>query len=235
MVPQTNLYGFTRQPATADRAFAQFLTQTYAWMATGLCVSASTAYAVANLPALQQLVYGNRLMPFGLLLAQMALVFTLASKVSTMSRTAAGWLFLGYSLLTGMSLSVLFVTYTQASLAQCFFTSAVAFGGLSMFGVVTRRSMSGVGQFCTFGLFGMMAAVLVNLFIQSTALQFVASCAGVVIFSGLTAYDSQRLKEMYMMTGGAGNLAIHGALILYLDFINLFVSMLQLFGDRRRD
>jgi FtsH-binding integral membrane protein len=225
---------FAARPAIADSAFVRFLYLTYAWMASGLAVSGLTAYVVASTPSIERLIHGNSLVLMGLFVAQMGLVITIGRKVATLSAPAAGGLFLAYSWLNGIVLSSIFMAYTQASLTQAFVISGGAFAGLSLFGAVTKRDLSPVGHFMMFGLIGILLASVVNMFMHSSAIHFICSCAGVLVFAGLTAYDNQRLKYMFSVTGGAGNLAIHGALTLYLDFINMFLFVLQLFGDRRR-
>ena len=233
MALQTPVYERAPQSSSIEQLFAQFLTATYAWMAAGLSASALTALAVASSPAMLTALARNPMLPLVLIVAQVGLVVVLTRQVTTLSQQAAGALFLAYSVLSGVSLSSLFLLYTRTSLVNCFGTCAVSFVGLSLFGAVTKRSLSGLGQFCTFGMFGLMAALLLNLFMQSSAIQFISSCVGVLVFGGLIAYDTRQLRDMFMMTAGAGNLAIHGALMLYLDFINLFVSMVRLFGERR--
>lgn len=222
-----------RRSAAADAGMVQFLWTTHAWMSLGLAVSGVTAWLVANTPALLRIIVGNPLVFFGLVIGQFAMVMVFARKVATVSAGTAGRMFLGYALLNGMTLSSIFVVYAHATLTQAFFVTAGAFAGLSVFGAVTKRDLGPMQQFLMVGVIGIVLASIVNMFFQSAALNFVTSCAGVLVFAGLTAYDNQRLKQMYAVTGGAGNLAINGALMLYLDFVNMFLFLLRLFDNRR--
>ena len=224
-----------RRPVAArsDSGVAAFLYSTYRWMALGLALTGVTAWFVANTPAAASLVLGNRIVLYGLLFAELGLVMSLGAMAPRLSAVAAGGMFLGYSFLNGLTLSTLFFAYTRASLAQAFFVTAASFAALSVYGSTTKRDLAPVGQFMFVGLIGLVIASLVNLFFHSPAVYWVSTYAGVLIFAGLTAYDNQRLRHMYFATGGAGNLAINGALQLYLDFVNMFLFVLRLFGDRR--
>jgi FtsH-binding integral membrane protein len=165
------------------------------------------------------------------------LVFFLSFRINTMSVSAAQATFWAYAALVGLSLSSIFLIYTGQSVVQTFFVTAAAFGGLSLYGYTTKRSLSAMGSFLIMGVFGIIIASIVNIFLQSSALQFAISVIGVLAFAGLTAYDTQRIKEMYFEADDvavAGRKAIMGALTLYLDFINLFMFLLQLMGNRQR-
>lgn len=169
------------------------------------------------------------------ILAPLAMVFFLSFRLERLAPSTARVLFLVYAALVGLSLSSIFLVYTHASVARVFFITAAAFGGLSLWGYTTKRDLSAMGSFLVMGLFGIIIASLVNIFLASTALQFAISVVGVLVFSGLTAWDTQRIKEMYYEADGADVAArksILGALMLYLDFINLFMMLLQLFGQR---
>ena len=202
-------------------------------MATGLGITGLVAYFVGMSPTAVEYIAMNRGLVWGLFIAQIGLVLAfsaLAHKVSSATATA---MFLGYAFMVGLSFSVLFMVYTQASIAQMFLITAGSYGGLAFVGATTKRDLSGVGHFAVMGLWGVVIASIVGFFWHSSMLQFMISCAGVVVFAALTAFDTQKLKEMYAQRGDAGNLAIRGALTLYLDFINLFLFLLRLFGTRR--
>ena len=219
--------------ATAERVTA-FLRAVYGWMAAGLGVTALVAYAVANSPLLGVLVQ-SQLLVIGLFVAQLALVFVLSARVDRLAAGTAAWLFIGYAALTGVTLSVLVLVYTGASMATTFVVTAGMFGGLAFYGTTTRRSLAGAGQFFFMGLIGLVLASIVGMFWHSDALQFLISVIGVIVFTGLTAWDAQRLKAMALEVSGsqAGSHAVVGALSLYLDFLNLFLFLLRFLGDRR--
>lgn len=222
-------------PAAADERVSSFLRGVYGWMFGGLLVTAAVALATASSPALVQTLVTNRILFFGLFIAELALVYVVSAKVDTLSPTASAGLFLLYSALNGITLSLILLVYTGGSIVTAFLTTAGMFGGLALYGTVTKRSMDGIGSFAMMGLFGVIIAMLVNFFLKSPALSFVMSVACVIVFTGLTAYDAQRLKKMALAVDGpqSGSYAVSGALSLYLNFINLFLSLLRLFGNRR--
>jgi FtsH-binding integral membrane protein len=171
-----------------------------------------------------------------LVLAPLALVFWISFRIENMQASTARTLFFIYAGLLGLSLATIFLAYTATSITRVFFISAAAFGALSFYGYTTKRDLSPIGSFLIMGLFGIIIASLVGLFWHSTALQFAISVIGVIVFAGLTAWDTQKIKEMYDVNDDgtvAGRKAVMGALSLYLDFINLFLMLLRLFGDRR--
>src|SRR5262245_3528875 len=220
--------------AAAERVTA-FLRLVYGWMAGGLAVTALVASIVVSSPALLQVVFGNRIMFYGLIAAQLGLVFFLSSRAQTLAPSTAALLCVAYSALTGATLSVVLLAYTGASLATTFVVTAGMFAALAVFGTTTTRSLVGVGQFFFMGLIGLILASVVGLFWHSNALQFLISVVGVLVFTGLTAYDAQRLKQMALAIpeGQAGSMAVGGALSLYLNFINLFLFLLRFTGSRR--
>lgn len=220
--------------ASVDSAFTQFLAKTYAWMAGGLSLSGVVAYAIANMPAVQHAIFGNSFVLLLAIVAQLVLVGVFTAKAATLSSERAGALFLSYSALNGLTLAGAALVYTQAALTQAFVITALSFGALAVYGTVTKRNLAPMTQFLTMGLVGVTLAMVVNIFVRSSGLDFVVSCAGALLFAGMTAYDHHRLRRMYDMTGGQGNLAINGALMLYLDFINLFMFILRLSDNRRR-
>lgn len=216
---------------------SRFLTRVYGWMAAGLVLTALTAGFTATSPALLSVIFGNRIVYWGLLLGTLGLVAWLTGLVGRMSASTASAVFLAYSALNGLTLSAVFIVYTGQSVASTFVVAAGTFGAMSLYGFVTKRSLAGLGSFCFMGLIGVLIAGLVNLFVTSSTLSFVISCVGVIVFVGLTAYDTQKLKQMASLVdadseeGRKG--AIQGALALYLDFINLFLMLLRFLGRRR--
>jgi FtsH-binding integral membrane protein len=217
----------------ATDAERRFMSAVYRWMTFGLALTALVAWAVAGSEAAVALVLGNRLVFFGLILAELALVFALSAAASRLSPATAGGLFLLYSALNGATLSVVLLAYTGASVTLAFVSTAGTFGAMSLYGTVTRRDLSSWGSFLFMGLVGVVLASVVNLFMRSSMMSFVISCAAVVVFTGLAAYDTQKLRALARAGGGTGGLAVNGALRLYLDFVNLFLALLRLLGGRR--
>jgi FtsH-binding integral membrane protein len=218
-----------------DERVGAFLSKVYGWMFFGLLVTAVTAFAVASSPAILEIIFSNRLVFWVLLIAQLGLVFYLSVRVAKVAPTTAAALFILYSALTGVTSSVILLLYTGASITSTFIITAGMFGATAVFGTVTKRSLAGLGQFLFMGLIGVILASIVGLFWQSGALQFVISVVGVLVFTGLTAWDAQRLKQMAVALpdGRVGAYAVVGALSLYLDFINLFFFLLRFTGGRR--
>jgi uncharacterized protein len=218
-----------------DERVSAFLSKVYGWMFAGLLITAVIAFAVASSPALIETLVTNRLLFWGMLIAQLAVVFYLSARVDKMAPTTAAGLFILYSALVGVTSSLILLIYTGASIASTFIITAGMFGTMAVFGSVTKRSLAGLGQFLFMGLIGLILAMIVGFFWQNDALQFVISVVGVLIFTGLTAWDAQRLKQMAVALpdGRVGAYAVVGALSLYLDFINLFFFLLRLTGGRR--
>jgi len=209
-----------------------------AWLITGLAAWGAFQLAVTGdgqLTAFGQLIYASAFR-WIVILAPLAAVMFLSFRIQSMSVGAAQATFWVYAGLVGLSLSTIFLVYTGTSITQTFFATAAAFGGLSLYGYTTRRDLSAFGSFLIMGVIGLLIAMLINIFLQSSALGFAISAIGVLVFAGLTAYDTQKIKEMYFegdVADVAGRKAIMGALRLYLDFINLFMFLLQFMGDRR--
>lgn len=218
-----------------DERVGAFLSKVYGWMFFGLLVTAVTAYGVASSPAIIEIIFSNRLVFWALLIAQLGLVFYLSARVDKIAPTTAAGLFILYATLTGVTSSVILLLYTGASITSTFIITAGMFGATAVFGTVTKRSLAGLGQFLFMGLIGLILASIVGIFWQSGALQFVISVVGVLVFTGLTAWDAQRLKQMAVALpdGRVGAYAVVGALSLYLDFINLFFFLLRFTGGRR--
>ncbi len=215
-----------------------FMRHVYQWMTVGLLVTAATAYFVATSPTLLSLIFGSSVGVIILAVAVIALPMALMGMISRLSAPAATAIFVIYSALMGAFLSSLLLVYTGTSVMQTFVTCAGMFAGMSLYGTVTKRDLTGMGSFMTMGLIGIFIAMIVNFFLASSMLTFVISILGVIIFTGLTAYDTQKLRQFganaplddaTAMRRGA----LLGALTLYLDFINLFLMLLRLIGDRR--
>lgn len=224
----------TTTVATAERVTA-FLRKVYGWMFVGLGITASVAYFVASTPGAARAIATNPILLIGLFVAEIGLVIFLSARVQRLAPSTAAGLFIAYSALNGATLSLILLLYTGASIASTFVVTAGMFGALALFGSVTKRSLAGVGQFAFMGLIGVILASLVGFFWHSAGLQFGISIVGVIVFTALTAWDAQRLKQWALATpeGQTGSYAIVGALSLYLDFINLFLFILRIFGNRR--
>jgi len=231
-----------QQPAWISASTAEmesrtraFIRSVYGWMFGGLLTTAFAALWVVMSPAMQQLVLGTPMVRFGLIIAELGIVFWLSFKIRTMAPSTAAAAFLVYSLFNGLTLSVIAFAYTTSSITMAFVTAAGMFGAMSIYGMVTKRDLTSIGSFFFMGLIGIVICMVVNLFLKSDGLSFVISLLGVVIFLGLTAWDNQKLKVMATATGPQQeSFAVIGALMLYLDFINLFLFLLRLFGGRRR-
>ncbi len=215
-----------------EKSEQTFIQRVYQWMAAGLAFTGAVAMWVATSPAFLQALSGG--MFFVLMIAEIGLVFWLSSRALQMSPTAAIGAFLVYSGLNGLTLSFIFLVYTSASIASVFFITAGTFAAVSLYGWVTKQDLTSMGSFFFMGLIGLIIASVVNIFFRSPALYWVISYVGVALFIGLTAYDTQQLKRIHQSgAGSTDQMAILGALKLYLDFINLFLMLLRIFGRRR--
>ncbi|MFP4329693.1 MAG: Bax inhibitor-1/YccA family protein [Alkalispirochaetaceae bacterium] len=227
-----------------DRAISQgfvreqtILKNVYMWMTLGLAITGVVALLVSSNEGMVRTLLGNRALFFGLIIGELGLVFWLSARIHTMSPATATAAFAGYSILNGVTLSVVFLIYTAASIAQAFFVAAGMFGTMSLWAMTTRKDLSSVGNYLIMGLFGIIIASLVNMFIGSSALSWGISFVGVFLFLGLTAYDTQIIKQWSAQMSDADEatfmrLSIMGALKLYLDFINIFLFLLRLLGNR---
>ena len=215
----------------------RFMVRVYNWMTAGLAITGFMAFYVSNNETIMGIIFGNPFMPIVLMIVQIGLVFWLASRVMQMSVRQATGVFMLYAGLTGITFSFIFVVYTSASITSTFLVTAGTFGAMSLYGYTTKKDLTSWGSFLFMGLIGIIIASVVNMFMQSTMMHMIITYAGVLIFVGLTAYDTQKIKEMNIL-GNEGTdedtkEAIRGALTLYLDFINLFLMLLRLIGDRR--
>ena len=238
--------GYRTDQVAIDAGLRAYMLRVYNYMAAGVALTGLVAWftfsaAVTDAGGSMQLTsFGHAIFQSPLMwvfvLAPLALVFALSYGINRLSAGTALMLFFVYAGLLGLSLASIFLVYTGASITRVFFISAATFGALSLYGYTTQRDLTGIGSFMFMGLIGIVIASLVNIFLKSTGLDWAISIIGVIVFVGLTAYDTQRIKEMYSVNDDgtiSGRKAVMGALSLYLDFINLFLMMLRLFGDRR--
>jgi len=215
----------------------RFMVRVYNWMTAGLAITGFMAFYISGSETMMNIIFGNPIMPIVLIVAQIGLVFWLASRVMQMSVSQATGVFMLYAGLTGVTFSAIFMTYTASSITSTFMVTAGTFGAMSLYGYTTKKDLTSWGSFLFMGLIGIIIASVVNIFMQSSMMHMIITYAGVLIFVGLTAYDTQKIKEMNIL-GNEGTdedtkEAIRGALTLYLDFINLFLMLLRLMGDRR--
>jgi len=228
------------QTSTAETANATlvqesrraFMSRVYGWMFAGLWITGMVALFTVSNESVRNVVINWY---FPLVLAELGLVFVLSMVAPRLSGPVAALMFIGYSVLTGLTLSLLFYRYTSGSIAQAFFMTAGAFGAMSLYGTITKKDLSAWASFLFMGLVGVLIAGVVNIFMGSDMLGFVIACASVIVFAGLTAYQTQKLREMHAATGysSTATASIVGALMLYLAFINLFLALLRIFGQRR--
>jgi FtsH-binding integral membrane protein len=229
------MYYASQQPIAArgQTIASDALWSTYRWMTLGLAVTGLVALGVASSPTAVAFILGNPILFFGLLIAQIGLVLGFSAAATRASTGAVAAMFLAYAALTGVTFSTLFIAYTASSIAGVFFITAGAFAGLSAVGYFTKADLSAIGRFAIFALIGIIIASVVNLFLQSSGLQWLVSVIGVLLFGALTAYDTQKLKALFATGEAHANMALVGALVLYLDFVNMFLFLLRLFGRRR--
>lgn len=226
-----------QQYAIPSVDLAAYMTRVFGWMTLALVVTAITALFVASTPALVNIFLANRFVFLGLIIGEVLLVGALAGMVHRISSAAATAVFIGYSILNGLTLSIIFFAFTTSSIALCFFITAGTFGFMAAYGYFTKNDLTSVGNFSMMALIGLLIASLANWFMQSETLYWIISYAGVFIFIGLTAYDAQKIKQQALTMANDSETvqksAIMGALTLYLDFINLFLFILRIFGGRK--
>lgn len=216
----------------------EFVRSVYNWMAIGLALTGLVAFYVANSESMMRLIFGNKIIFFGLIIGELALVFTISARVQKIKASTATALFVLYAALNGATLSVIFLIYTRTSITSTFFICAATFITCSIYGMTTKRDLTSLGGFMAMGLIGIIIASVVNMFIGSYGIHMIISYIGVIVFVGLTAYDTQKLKTMALSqpagldAGVVRKGAILGALSLYLDFINLFLMLLRILGNR---
>lgn len=227
---------YTRQYAPSV-SFPVLMRKVYTWMALAMIITGITAYGVATSPAIIEAIFTNRMLFWGLIIAEFGLVFGISGMINKLGLATATLMFIAYSVINGALLSTIFLLYTMQSIGTVFFITAGTFGIMALIGYTTKTDLTSLGKMLFMALIGIIIATVVNIFVGSTGLQMVISYIGVIIFVGLTAYDSQKIKHMLMTQNsadeGAQKLALLGALTLYLDFINLFIYLLRIFGSRR--
>ena len=219
-----------------SEAFPVLMRKVYVWMTLALAITGFTAYGVATSLGILQAIYTNRILFWGLIIAEFALVFGVTAAINKLSLTTATLMFILYSVINGALLSSIFLIYTASSVAVVFFITAGTFGAMALIGYTTKTDLSSMGKILFMALIGMIIATVVNLFVKSDGLTTILSYVGVLIFVGLTAYDTQKIKNMLLeapdASEAAQKMALLGALTLYLDFINLFIYLLRIFGKR---
>ena len=232
-----NLYDSSYKSTTGTSVLSMVMRKVYGRMFLALVVTALTSLYVASSPAILSVVLGNRAVFFGLMIAELAVVFVVSGMLNKLSTTTATLLFYLYAVLNGVVFSSIFVVYDLGSIASTFFITAGVFGAMSVYGMVTKNDMNKFGSYCIMGLFGLIIASIVNIFVASSTLDWIISLFGVALFIGLTAWDTQKIKNVAYVTDPSqtGKLATIGALSLYLDFINLFLYLLRIFGGRSND
>lgn len=236
---EDRLYELIREKEQmAAVAFPALMRKVYVWMTLALVITGFTAYAVANSPGIMSAIIANRMLMWGLLIGEFALVWYVSARIDRLSLSTATLLFILYSVLNGATLSIIFLAYTMTSIASVFFITAGTFAAMSLVGYFTKKDLSGLGRILFMALIGLIIATLVNVFlIKSGGFSLIVSYVGVLIFVGLTAYDTQRIKNMLVeaddVSAEAQKIALMGALALYLDFINLFLYLLRIFGGNK--
>ena len=227
---------FRERELEASAALPVLMRKVYLWMTLALVITGFTAFAVATTPNLQALVFYNQWIMWGLIIAEVVLLLVISAGINKLSLTTATLLFVLYSVINGATLSIIFVAYSIGTISTVFFITAGTFAVMAFIGYVVKADLSGMGKILFMALIGIIIATIVNLFVKSSGLDMIISYAGVLIFVGLTAYDTQKIKNMLMMAGDTSEMsqkiALLGALSLYLDFINLFIYLLRIFGKR---
>lgn len=218
-------------------AFPVLMRKVFVWMALALVITGVTAYGVATTPSLLIAIVTNKALFWGLIIAELALVFAVSGALNRLSLATATLLFVLYSVVNGATLSVIFLAYSMPAIIQTFFITAGTFGVMALVGYTTKTDLTSLGKLLFMALIGLVIATVVNMFVGSTGFDYILSYVGVLIFVGLTAYDTQKIKQMCMQAPDAGEhmqkLALLGALSLYLDFINLFLYLLRIFGNNK--
>jgi len=225
------------QELSMSEAFPALMRKVYVWMTLALVITGVAAFGVATSPGVMSVIYGNQIVFWGLMIAELALVFSISGAINRLSLTTATLLFVLYSVINGVVLSSIFLVYTASSIASVFFITAGTFAVMAFIGYTTKTDLSSLGKILLMAVIGIIIASLVNVFfVKSTGFDLIISYVGVLVFVGLTAYDSQKIKQMLLMAPDAGEasqkLALLGALSLYLDFINLFIYLLRILGKR---
>ena len=220
-------------------AFPALMRKVFVWMTLALAITGITAYGVASTPSLIMAILGNKALFWGLIIAELVLVFSVSGAINRLSLGTATLMFIGYSVLNGAMLSSIFYVYSPMVIAKVFFITAGTFGVTAFYGYTTKKDLTSIGKILFMALIGLIIATVVNMFLKSPGFDYILSYVGVAVFTGLTAWDSQKIKQMlqtqYDVSEGAQKLALLGALTLYLDFINLFLYLLRIFGGSNKD
>lgn len=228
---------FANRQKEMSEAFPVLMRKVYVWMTLALAITGMTAYYVATSPTLLTAIYSSKVLFYGLLIAELALVFGVSAAINRLSLLSATLMFILYSVINGVTMSCIFLLYEVSSIATVFFITAGTFGAMALIGYTTKTDLSSMGRILFMALIGLIIATLVNMFIQSSGLTMVLSYIGVIVFVGLTAWDTQKIKVLLMQATDANEeaqkVALLGALTLYLDFVNLFIYLLRIFGRRR--
>ena len=230
--------GLVKDSYAAKAAQSTLMRSVYTWMTLALAITGLTAMYMAKSMTVINMMMESQFMFWGIIIAEVALVMFLSARINKISFTSATLMFIAYSVLNGITLSILFLVYTMSSIATTFFVTAGTFGIMALYGYVTKKDLSRLGSLCTMGVIGLIIAILVNMFLQNTMMDIIISCIGVLLFVGLTAYDAQKIKNLLSgddveVNETTQKIALMGALTLYLDFINLFIYLLRLMGDRK--
>ena len=235
---ENNFYNQVEERAQSSAlSFPALMSKVYLWMTLALVVTGMTAYYVASSPAILYAIVSNQIAFWGLFIGELVLVFVLSSRIMSLSFVTASLMFVIYSIMNGVFFSFILLAYTEQSIATTFLITAGTFGAMSLFGFVTKRDLSTMGRILFMLLIGLIIATVVNIFMKAEGMTLILNYAGVVIFVGLTAYDTQSIKQMLQEHGdkeGAEKFALLGSLSLYLDFINLFIYLLRFFGESRK-
>ena len=235
---ENNFYNQVEERAQSSAlSFPALMSKVYLWMTLALVVTGMTAYYVASSPAILYAIVSNQIAFWGLFIGELVLVFVLSSRIMSLSFVTASLMFVIYSIMNGVFFSFILLAYTEQSIATTFLITAGTFGAMSLFGFVTKRDLSTMGRILFMLLIGLLIATVVNIFMKAEGLTLILNYAGVVIFVGRTAYDTQSIKQMLQEHGdkeGAEKIALLGSLSLYLDFINLFLYLLRFFGESRK-
>ena len=235
---EERLYELIREKEqSATYAMPSLMRKVYVWMTLAMMITGFTAYGVASSPAILTAIFTNRILFWGLIIAEFALVWSVSARINRMSFSTATAVFILYSAITGLTFSSIFVVFSMSSIATTFFITAGMFAAMALVGSFTKKDLSGIGKFALMALIGLIIAGIVNMFLRNAMMDFIVSGIGVLVFAGLTAYDSQKIRQMLQMQSeineSTQKLALFGSLSLYLDFINIFLYLLRFFGSSR--
>lgn len=238
MIEEKNIYALGEQELTRVSAYSKLMRSVYLWMTFALIITGLTAATVAFSPAMLSMLFSSKITFYGLIIAELAVVIILSARIQKLSFTTATLMFILYSILTGATLSVIFLAYQLDSIVTTFFVTAGTFGSMTLIGYTTKKDLSKMGTYLLMTLIGLVIATLVNMFLANSTLDWLITYVGVLLFIGLTAYDTQKIKQMLREYGTEINensqkMALMGSLTLYLDFINLFLYLLKILGNRK--